>query len=207
MTDRDAVRRAYDELAGTYAAERSPADAELDLLADLLGRLDDARLLDAGCGQGTPVLAHAADAATAVGLDFSAEQLRLAAGTAPGAALVRGDLAALPFRDGAFDAVTAYHSLIHVPLDDHRTVVGEFARVLGPGGYVLLSEGHAEWIGSNPDWLGDDVEMQWSLAGVETTTAQLGSAGFEVLDERVAADELAEEDDAGKPFLLARLDA
>lgn len=34
-------------------------------------------------------------------------------------------MTALPFRDDAFDAVTAFHSLIHVLLADHGTVADE----------------------------------------------------------------------------------
>lgn len=205
MTERDAVRRAYDELAETYASERSPdgdAAARLDrLLASLPA---DARVLDAGCGQGTPVLAALADTERAVGLDFSGEQLRLAAENAPAAALVRGDMTSLPFREGSFDAVTALYSLIHVPLDQHRTVLEEFARVLAPGGRLLLTEGEEEWVGENPDWLGTGTAMRWEIAGREATRDQLDGAGFEVLEEWDRRDELAD-DDSSKPFFLARL--
>lgn len=202
MTDRDAVRRAYDELAETYAAERSPGLVELDRLVEPLP--EGARVLDAGCGQGTPVLTALVGTVETIGLDFSGEQLRLAAENAPGAALVRGDMTSLPFSPNAFDAVTALHSLIHVPLAEHATVVEGFARVLSPGGLLLLTEGDDEWIGENPDWLGSGVEMRWEFAGLETTREQLRRAGFEVLDTWHRRDELAD-DGSGKPFLLARL--
>jgi len=204
VTERDAVRRAYDELAEGYASERSP-DANAARLDRLLAPLpSDARVLDAGCGGGTPVLAALAGETRAVGLDFSGEQLRLAAGNAPAAALVRGDMTSLPFREGSFDAVTALHSLIHVPLDQHRTVLEEFARVLVPGGLLLLTEGEEEWVGENPDWLGTDTGMRWEIAGREATREGLDGAGFELLEEWDRRDELAE-DDSSKPFFLARL--
>lgn len=205
MTERDAVRRAYDRIAETYAAERSAdaaAAARLDrLVADLP---TDARILDAGCGQGAPVLATLAGETTAVGLDFSGEQLRLATENAPEASLVRGDMTSLPFRGESFDAVTALHSLIHVPLSEHRTVLEEFARVLVPGGLLLLTEGYEEWIGENPDWLGSGVEMRWEIAGLEATRDDLDRAGFEVLETWDSRDRLAD-DDTSKPFFLARL--
>ncbi|WP_135534272.1 class I SAM-dependent methyltransferase [Halostella pelagica] len=203
MTGRKAVRDGYDSLAQTYAEQRSD-DETLgttlfdDLLADLP---DDARLLDAGCGQGTPVLAGAG--VSAVGLDFSGEQLRLATENAPRAALVQGDMAALPFEDDAFDAVTAYHSLIHVPLSEHQRVIDEFARVLKPGSPLLVSEGHVEWEGSNPDWLDSGAAMEWHIAGSEATREQIREAGFTVLDEWSVADTCAEEEGAQKPFFLA----
>ena len=207
VTERDAVRRAYDEIAEAYASRRSSdPPAGLDRLADELP--GGSRVLDAGCGQGTPVLAALADesgpTASTVGLDFSGEQLRLAAGNAPGAALVRGDMTSLPFSANVFDAVTALHSLIHVPLGEHGAVLAELARVLSPGGLVLLTEGSEEWVGENPDWLGTGVEMRWEIAGLEATCEGLDREGFEVLDVWHRRDELAD-DGSGKPFLLARL--
>lgn len=207
MSDRDAVRRAYDEIAETYAAERSERGRGVEVLTAFLDDLPERpRVLDAGCGQGTPVLRRLAESADPVGLDFSREQLGLARGTVPGAPLVCGDMTALPLREDAFDAVTAYHSLIHVPIDDHAAVVEEFARVLRPGGRVLLTEGIDEWSGRNPDWLNSGVEMQWDIAGAEATKSQLRDAGFTVVRELRATDELAD-DEAEKPFFEARLEA
>lgn len=50
-------------------------------------------------------------------------------------------MADLPFADGVFDAVIAYWSLIHVPTEEHQTVIDEFARVLRPGGRVRSAKG------------------------------------------------------------------
>ena len=71
--------------------------------------------------------------------------------------------------DNAFDAITAYHSLIHIPIQDHQSVIEEFARILRPDGRVLLTEGQEAWNGTNPDWLDSGVEMQWNIAGAEAT--------------------------------------
>ncbi|WP_128476440.1 class I SAM-dependent methyltransferase [Halorussus pelagicus] len=206
MSDRDAVRRAYDEMAETYAAERSERGRGVEILTAFLDSLpENPRVLDAGCGQGTPVLRRVAESGDPVGLDFSREQLGLAYETVPGAPLVRGDMTALPLEADAFDAVTAFHSLIHVPSGDHETVLAEFARVVRPGGRVLLTEGIEEWSGANPDWLDSGVEMRWDIAGVEETKNQLERAGFTVEDEWRVTDELAD-DEVEKPFLEARLE-
>jgi SAM-dependent methyltransferase len=115
-------------------------------------------------------------------------------------------MAALPFRDGAFDAVTAYHSLIPVPRGQHQAVVDEFARVLDDGGRLLCSEGPDEWRGTNPDWLDSGVEMQWHIAGIEATRDHLRNAGFAVEREWGVADSLDDGDDARWTFLSARLE-
>lgn len=184
MTERNNVRRAYDEVAKTYASVRSESGQNMDILAEFLDPLpSDAQILDAGCGQGTPVLRHLHETATAVGLDFSREQLRLATENVSGGRLVQGDLTQVPVADGVFDAITAYHTLIHVPLDAHQTVITEFGRILRPGGRLLLTESPAAWTGDNPDWLDTGVEMQWSMAGAETTREQLRNAEFTIFDE------------------------
>ncbi|WP_435093247.1 class I SAM-dependent methyltransferase [Halorubrum sp. N11] len=207
MVDKDAVRRGYDELAEAYAADRVEDGRGREVLSQFLDELpESARVLDAGCGQGTPVLRDLAASATAFGTDISRTQLELAADRVPEAGIAQGDMTALPFRDDAFDAVTAFHSLIHVPREQHQAVVDEFARVLAHGGRLLCSEGPDEWRGTNPDWLGTGVEMQWHIAGVEATRDHLRNAGFAVEREWRADDSLDDGDDAQWTFLSARLE-
>lgn len=204
MTDRDAVRAGYDVLAETYAASREPDDDERAVLESFVAGLSDGdRVLDAGCGQGDPVLRRLAETSPAVGLDFSGAQLELAREAAPEATLVRGDLTALPFAADRFDAAVAAHSVIHLPLEAHGPAIEELARVLRPGGRLLLSEGTGEWVGRNPDWLDGGAAMEWSIAGAEATRGQLEAAGFAVDAERTTGDELS--DDGTWTFFRARL--
>lgn len=206
MREKQAVRRGYDKLAETYAAKRTADDRELAILETFRDQLpDDARVLDAGCGQGTPILRRLTESATAIGLDFSRALLDVAAASVPTAPLVHGDMTVLPFRAGVFDAVVAVDSVIHVPLDDHQTVIDEFARVLRPGGRVLLSEAPEAFERTNPDWLDGDVEMTWQMAGASATRDQLRAAGFRLTDEWDAP-EPTPEDGPKPPFFAARLD-
>jgi SAM-dependent methyltransferase len=204
MDDRETVRRGYDELAGTYAERQSYGDRALTIIEEFLDPLGDRdHVLDAGCGHGEPVLPRVGDGTDAVGLDLSREQLRLAARAIPGARLVQGDMAALPFRAGAFDAVVAYRSVIHVQVSDRRAVFEEFARVLAPGGRVLLSEAPEGFERTTDDWLDGGVEMRWEMAGVERTRERLRDTGFTVTDEWPAP--TPSEDGPEPPFLAARL--
>ena len=199
---RDDVRRAYDELAETYAAERSTDGSEIELLDELLARLDrGARVLDAGCGQGDPIAKRLAGTVGVVGLDFSRSQLALASAAVPAADFVRGDMTDLAFEDDSFDAVCALYSIIHVPTEEHPETIAEFARVLRPGGHLLLSTGGDAWEGRNPDWLDSGVEMRWSYPDHGETVEQLRGAGFAVLAERLVDDELG----GAFPVVLARL--
>lgn len=206
MVDRDRVRRSYDELADAYAAQRSKDGQDVAILGEFVKSLPARpRVLDAGCGQGAPVLRRLSESTQAVGLDFSRGQLDLATDNAPGVPLVQGDMTALPFEAGAFDAVVAYHSLIHVPIDEHPDVLAEFARVLRPGARLLLSEGRESWRGTNPDWLDTGTEMQWDIAGPDATGEHLRNAGFEVVEKWGAPDSLDDDDEGADPFFAARL--
>jgi ubiquinone/menaquinone biosynthesis C-methylase UbiE len=103
--------------------------------------------------------------------------------------LLQGDITRLPLGDSTVDGVAAFHSLIHVPADQHRRVLEEVARVLRPGGRILVSEGAGQWDGRNPDWLDTGVEMQWYIAGAPTTRRQLRSVGFTIGNEQSVSNE------------------
>jgi SAM-dependent methyltransferase len=195
MVDKDTVRSGYDDLTEVYAGNRDPDEEELAIVDQFLDSLSpSARILDAGCGQGEPILRTLTTDRTAVGLDLSRGQLRLAGEVVPETPLLQGDMTQFPFQAGSFDAVVFFHSLIHVPLAQHQQVVDECARVLRPGGRVLLTEGTGAWCGTNPDWLDSGIEMQWHIAGQEQTREQLRDAGFRITAESTVKDELAEEE-------------
>jgi SAM-dependent methyltransferase len=104
------------------------------------------------------------------GLDFSRRQLELAAERVPGAWLVAGDLTALPFADGAFDALYSLNAVIHVPRERHRGCFAEFRRVLRTDAPLLATVGHDDWVGTNDDWMGLGAEMHWEIPGLERAT-------------------------------------
>jgi SAM-dependent methyltransferase len=71
-----------------------------------------------------------------IGLDISMGMLRHA--HRKQMTVLRGDAARLPFAAGCFDGVLAKGVLHHVP--DIKATVEEIARVLKPGGVVVLAE-------------------------------------------------------------------
>lgn len=95
------------------------------------------RLLDVCCGPGMISAAAAERGARAVGLDFSAATVRLAASRIPEAEFRQGDAGALPFEDGEFDAAVCGFGIIHLP-DPHRAL-SELRRVVKPGAQVGVS--------------------------------------------------------------------
>jgi SAM-dependent methyltransferase len=186
--DRNAVRAAWDRVSETYADNRNPDGNDADLVDELLASLpDDARVLDVGCGDGMRTLANLP--ADAVGLDLSRRGLELAAGNVPNP-LVQGDMVQLPFAGESFDGITAYHAVFHVERTTHPAVYREFARVLKPGGRVLMTVGQGAYQSTRRNWLRSGESMFFSTPGKDRTAAQLDEAGFDVVEERYVDDPL-----------------
>ena len=105
-----------------------------------VGPCRDKAVLDAGCGEGYLTRRFAGRGAHAFGVDRSAGLIAAAAaagGTRPGAPrFALADLRALPWASDRFDAVVCNHSLNE--LRSLRTAFSEFARVLRPGGSLVI---------------------------------------------------------------------
>ncbi|MEU9835747.1 class I SAM-dependent methyltransferase [Streptosporangium sp. NPDC048047] len=125
----------YDGQADWYDGYIGPgAQANAAWIVDLLGP-GKGLCLDLGCGTGLYLEAIRSTGRTVVGLDHSADQLRLARAR-DGAPLLRGDATRLPFAAGAFDTVTALW--VSTDVGDFAGLVKEAARVLRPGGMLLF---------------------------------------------------------------------
>jgi SAM-dependent methyltransferase len=99
------------------------------------------RILDAGCGNGryTKCLLHQADRdAMLTGFDLSQSMLRRARKRLRNSrvSLVAADVTRLPYADEYFDCVVCGWMLEHLP--DPRPGLRELARILRPGGKMLL---------------------------------------------------------------------
>jgi len=130
-----------DEYARIAAAEdehwwyQSTRALAAQLLGPWLGR--PGLFLDAGCGPGGNG-AWLAERGTVVGVDRAVEALELLHARHPEVLATRAGLDRLPFPDARFDVVLCVTVLYTVPDDD--AALGELARVVAPGGAVLLIE-------------------------------------------------------------------
>ena len=109
-----------------------------------------ARVLDAGCGTGGFIkVLRATNAAWQVnGVDLSPVACGLAR-ERTGVEITEGSLTALPFADGAFDAITTGDVLYHIV--DAAAALREFARCVRPGGVVVVNEPAYRWLWSYHD--------------------------------------------------------
>ena len=150
------------------------------ILGRLLAQLDPplapgARVLDVGCGTGANGPALADGGRTVIGLDASTVPLGLGGtGERGHRARVRGDAAHLPFGDGVFDLVVALDVLEH--LDDDVAAARELARVVKPGGHVIIFVPALELL-----WgLQDDVSHHRRRYRKEQLVSTLTDGGFAV---------------------------
>jgi SAM-dependent methyltransferase len=132
------MKSRYDGLADWYDEWNAPnAARNASVVRDLLGP-GEGLCLDLGCGSGQYYDALAATGRTVIGLDRSADQLRIARSRCR--SIVQADAAALPFADATFAAVATLW--ISTDVDDYTAVVAEAARVLVPGGLLAFHGVH-----------------------------------------------------------------
>jgi len=134
--------------ANTYARWRATPlgsiteRVETSVVFDLAGPLRGKRVLDVGTGDGTYAIEAAERGAIVTALDLEQEMLDAARARAAArgveVTLQQGRAERLPFDGASFDVVIAVTVLCFVP--DAQRAVGEMARVLVPGGRVVLGE-------------------------------------------------------------------
>jgi SAM-dependent methyltransferase len=124
------------------------------------------RVLDVGCGEGQVArLAAKLGAGLVVGVDPTWAQVEVAAARGGGVRYGRAGAAALPFPDGAFDAVVA--CLVFEHIRDVDEAIAEVARVLEPGGRFSFFLNHPLLQTPNSGWIDDHVldppEQYWRI--------------------------------------------
>lgn len=177
-----ATRAAYGAIATQYARtwDQPPAWI-LTELDRLVGQLPDgACVADLGCGPGHHTRLLRERGLSASGFDLSYEMLT-SVGT-PG--VVQADMLALPIADGSFDALWCAAALLHIPRPTVPAALGEFARVLRPGGRLTLivAEGDGErWETVPYDVPGREDAQRWYVFHrLDALSALLDAAGFDV---------------------------
>ncbi|MBT2405105.1 MULTISPECIES: class I SAM-dependent methyltransferase [unclassified Streptomyces] len=213
----NAVRASYDAVAVDYArllsAElgRKPLDrAMLAAFAEYVrgqggGDTDGGgsrAVADLGCGPGRVTAYLDALGVRAFGVDLSPAMVAVARRTYPGLRFEVGSMAALDVADGVLGGVLAWYSTVHTPPGELPPVFAEFARVLAPGGYVLIAFKAGDERFRLEHAYGHPVDLEVYWTPPDRIAALLADAGLAEVARLVREPDAHERSPQG--FLLAR---
>ena len=180
----DSEAATFDEAADHGLRDEEVRDAWRELLLPFLPPAPG-RVADLGSGTGTLSLLLADAGHTVDGVDFSPEMVRLAQAKCAGRddiTFVEADAAEPPLAPATYDVVLCRHVLWAMP--DPVAVLSTWARLLVPGGRLLLVEGR--W-GNGAGLSADETMAMLRATGREPSLTRLPEAvywGREIEDER-----------------------
>lgn len=111
------------------------------------------RVLDLGCGEGRFARMLTRRGADAVGLDPIDALILAGSERQPGGRFVRANAERLPFAPGSFDIIVSYLSMIDIR--DFRAAISESARVLRPGGRLVVA--NLGFVTASGGWIRDEA--------------------------------------------------
>jgi SAM-dependent methyltransferase len=185
----DSIRDEFTHQTESFA--RSPelsAAATLGALVEMVPSDDQARWLETACGPAIVGRAIAPGVASVHGVDLTPAMVEKARTEAAAAGLDNidfsvGDATALDFDENSFDGAVNRFSLHHIPLPGR--VLAEMARVVKPGGWIVLADHLTDSDGRAAAWH-EEIERlrdpsHWACLTRERLLAAGDDAGL-VLD-------------------------
>lgn len=198
----------YNRVSRSYDQTRRPVG--LSIVLDGLSRcgrpLESLKLIDAGCGTGAYTAALSKSISDIVALDFNEGMLGAAQRKCASLPVrfFRASIEAIPLQDNAADGLLNNMVLHHLPDDEaagyplHQRVFSEFARVLRPGGALVIGVCTREQIRGG-FWFNRLIPQAVAAccratAPVETQIALLRDSGFDVSEPAIPWEETLQGD-------------
>jgi len=177
----------YDRIAAEYTAriagelEHKPLDRML--LDEFAARLKGAgRVCELGCGPGH-VARYLHDRGVDIfGIDLSPGMIEQARKLNPGIEFQQGNMLALDVEDGAWAAIVAFYSIVHIPKTDILQAFREMFRVLKPGGLLFLAFHIGLEVLREENLWGHEVSLDLVFYARKEVERSLGLAGFAIED-------------------------
>lgn len=180
------VRDAYTGRATEYVDLFGSVDAAHPEDRELIGgwaRTLDGPVIDAGCGPGHWSAFMASAGAVVEGVDLVPAFIEHARARFPGVPFRVGSLRNLGVPDGQLAGILSWYSLIHLEPAAVAQALQEFARVLAPGGGLLLGFFESGELRKFPHAVVD--AYSWP---VEELAELLSDAGFTVVERHTRTD-------------------
>jgi len=178
------ITAAYDEVAadyaGRFAAELAGKPFDRELLDGFAGAVGGrGPVWDIGCGAAGHITRYLADRGVeVVGADVSPGVITVAREREPALEFRVADMRRLPIADGWLTGIVAFYSVIHLPREQIPVALGEFGRVLAPGGGLLVAMHGGSGEIESSDWFGHDVTVRASLVSLPELISMVQQAGF-----------------------------
>jgi SAM-dependent methyltransferase len=177
----------YDRIAEEYTARIADElkDKPLDcmLLDEFAARVNGTgRVCDLGCRPGH-VARYLHDRGVDIfGLDLSPGMLEQAHKLNPNIEFRQGNMLALDVGDGAWAAIVAFYSIVHIPKADLPQAFREMHRVLKPGGLLFLAFHLGDEVLHEENCWGYQVSLDLVLFHRKEVERYLTEAGFVIED-------------------------
>jgi SAM-dependent methyltransferase len=198
----DSIRAEFTEQTEVFSRAAALKQAEvLGAVLEAVPADPGARWLEVACGAAMVARSLAPRLGSVHGVDLTPGMIERAREEAAGAGLENadfalGDATALGFEDGSFDGAVTRFSFHHIPVP--QRVLEEMARVVRPGGYVVVAD-HAR--DEDPDvaaWV-EEIERlrdpsHWACLTPRRMRAMADAAGLTLDQERLLPFELDFED-------------
>ncbi len=199
------VADGYDAIGETFAEwrERGAGDPRRAWEDKLVARMTDgARVLELGCGGGSPETKRLAQRFAITGVDISPRQVERARAEVAGAEFICADFTALELPAASFDAVASFYVFNHVPRELLAPLLGDIHRWLVAGGWLLAAFGQTDNPGWTGEWLG--APTFFSSFPPEINARLVREAGFSIEEDEVVSWEGADDTPECFQWVLAQ---
>ena len=204
------IQTSYDCVAGEYARrifselDNKPLDRELlsRFANEVKGK---GEICDMGCGPGHVARYLRDQGADVFGLDLSPGMLDEARRLNSDISFRRGNMLALDLADASLAGIAAFYAIVHLPHEALPQAFREMARVLKPGGLLLLAFHIGDETLHRDEWLGRPVTLDFRFFSPQAIERDLEVAGLtveEILEREPYAPEV--EHQSRRAYVFAR---
>jgi SAM-dependent methyltransferase len=196
---RDVYNRAaqnYVRFVGTDINPATELALEQSLLVafiELVREQTATRVADIGCGPGRVAAFMADHGLDVFGVDVSQAMLAIASTAHPNIDFEEGQLDALPIDTGVLAGAVCWYSIIYTPPERLVDAFGELARVLVPGGYLLLAFQAEDQPVHREDAFGTQLPLTSYRHGLQEVADCLEDTDFKIYARVLRAPELEHE--------------